>query len=86
MTPTYAARLGLDVRPTNVGAQKIDGSALKTYEIVTTGFLVYDKLDRVQFFEKTFLLANISIEVVLEMPFLSFSNINIEFTKAERFI
>ena len=34
MTPAYAAHLSLKVRVTNVGAQKIDGSLLATYDIV----------------------------------------------------
>ena len=30
MTPAFAAKLGFSTQPTNVGAQKIDGSTLKT--------------------------------------------------------
>ena len=40
---------------------------------------------KILFFEKTFLLANTSIEVVLEMPFLALSNANIQFD-TENFI
>ena len=32
-TPAFAAKLGLSSQPTNVGTQKIDGSALKTYSM-----------------------------------------------------
>lgn len=49
--------------------------------MIITGFSVQDKLKKVQFFEKTFLLANINIEVVLKMLFLIFSNINIRFAE-----
>lgn len=83
MTPTYVAWLGLEVRFTNVDIQKIDGLALKTYKKVIAGLLVYNKLGRIQFFEKTFLLADINIEVVLEIPFLSLSNIDVEFMETE---
>ena len=58
-------------------SQKIDGSLLKTFEIVIVNFQIIDKLGRTLFFQKTFLLANIIMEVVLEIPFLIFSNTNI---------
>ena len=40
IAPTYAKKLGLRVRKTDVGAQKIDGSTLKTYNMVITSFQV----------------------------------------------
>ena len=77
MIPAYALKLGLKIHHTNVEAQKIDGSTFKTFEIVLANFQVEDKLQRVQFFQKTFLLADISAEVILGMPFLIFSNADI---------
>ena len=50
MTLAYAAHLGLQVRVTNVGAQKIDGSSLVTYGIVIASFQVVDKLGLSWFF------------------------------------
>ena len=38
MSPAYAKKLGLMTRKTNVGAQKIDGSALEMFEIVIADF------------------------------------------------
>ena len=38
MTLTYAKQLGLQVRRTDVGAQKIDGSFFQTFGMVITGF------------------------------------------------
>ena len=38
MTPAYVAYLGLKVRVTNVGAQKIDRSSLATYGMVIAAF------------------------------------------------
>ena len=77
MIPAYILKLGLRVRQTNVGAQKIDGSTLKTFEIVLASFQIEDKLGRARFFQETFLLADISVEVVLEIFFLTLSNANI---------
>ncbi len=79
MTPTFAAKLGLSPRQRGVGAQKIDGSPLETYGMASAGFLVQDKLGRIRFFEETFLLADTSMEVVLKMSFLAFSNADIQF-------
>ena len=38
MSPAYAKRLGLKTQKTNVGAQKIDGSILKTFGMVIAHF------------------------------------------------
>ena len=46
MTPAYTAHLGLKVRVTDVGAQKINGSSLATYSIVIIAFQVIHKLGR----------------------------------------
>ncbi len=79
MTPAYAAKQDLTTRKTSVGAQKIDSSPLKIHDIALARFLLQDSLRRVWFFEETFLLAYISIEVVLEMPFLALSNSDFQF-------
>ena len=39
----YAKKLGLKTQKTNVGAQKIDGSALEIFEMVIADFQVEDK-------------------------------------------
>lgn len=83
MTPAYAAKLGLLTQKTDVGAQKIDDSTLVTYGIVIVGFSLQEKLGKVWFFEKPFLLADNTIKVVLEMSFLFFSNADIRFAKKE---
>ena len=38
MHPAYAAKLGLPVRKTEVGAQKIDGSTLETFRMAIAVF------------------------------------------------
>ena len=77
MTPTYASKLGLWVHRTDIRTQKIDGFTLKTFGMVLASFQVEDKFGRAWFFQKTFLLADISAEIVLGIPFLTFSNANV---------
>ena len=40
---TFAKELGLSIRPTDVGVQKIDGTMLETYGVVVAAFSVEDK-------------------------------------------
>ena len=77
MTPTFAAKLGVSICLTGIDTQKIDDSALKTYNIAITRFLIQDKLGKARFFEETLLLADISMEIVLSIPFLALSNADI---------
>ena len=77
---TFAKQLGLSIKPRDVGAQKIDGTTLDTYEMVVAAFLVEDKANQVRFFEETFLVANVSPEVVLGMLFLTLSSVDIDFS------
>ena len=77
--PTFAQELGFFIKPMNVGAQKIDSTMIDTYRMVVAAFLVTDNTDRVKFCKKTFLMANVSLEVVLRMLFLTLSNANIDF-------
>ena len=70
MSLTYAKRLGLKIRKTNVGAQKINGSARETFGMMIADFQVKDKGGRPRFFQETFLVADTKFEVVLRMSFL----------------
>ena len=79
MTPVFIAIIYLCICSTNIGTEKIDGFTLKTYEIVIAGFSIQDKLGKARFFEKTFLLIDTNMEVVLEIPFVAFSNVDIQF-------
>ena len=81
--PTLVKELGFFIRSTNIGVQKIDGTMLDTYGIVVTAFLVVDKANWVRLFEKTFLVVNVSLEIVLGMFFLIFSNANIQLLEKE---
>ena len=79
MNPAYAERLGFKTWKTNVGAQKIDGSALETFGMVIADFQVEHKGRRPRFFQETFLVADTKFEVVLGILFLKISNVNIAF-------
>ena len=81
MSPAYAERLGLKTWKTNVGAQKIDGSALETFGMVIADFQMEDKSGRPRFFQETFLVADTRFEVILRMPFLKISNADVAFGK-----
>ena len=52
---------------------------LDTYGMVFAVFSVKNKVNQVRFFEETFLVANVSLEVVFGMLFLTLSGANIVF-------
>ena len=79
MSPAYAKRLGLKTRKTNIKAQKIDGSAFETFEMVIADFQEKDKDGRSRFFQETFFVADTKFKMVLRMLFLKISNANVAF-------
>ena len=81
ISPAYIKRLGFKTQKTNVGAQKIDGSVLETFEMVIADFQMEDKGGRPKFFQETFLVADTKFEVILGMPFLKLCNIDVSFSK-----
>ena len=81
--PSFTKQLGLPIRLTDVGAQKIDGTMLDSHEIVVAAFSVFDKANWVRFFEKIFLVANVSLEVVFGMLFHTLSSANVDFLRRE---
>ena len=82
MHPTYT-KLEIRARKINVGIQKINGSHLDIFEMVIVDYLVKYKLGMIRFFKETFLLANISLELILEMFFLIFSREDIQFIERD---
>ncbi len=72
-------QLGLKIRKTNVRAQKIDGITLETYRMVVSTFSVLDKDGRERFFKENFLLADVKLDIVPGMPFLTMSNADVDF-------
>ena len=79
--PTFAKKLDLVVRSTNNGIQKIDGTTFETYGIVIIALLVIDQANKVTFFEKTFLVANDSPDVVFGMPYFTLIGADVNFQK-----
>ena len=79
MNPNYTWKLGLKIRKTNIGAQKIDGSALETFGMIIADFQVEDKASKPRFFQKIFLVADTKFEVILGMLFFKISNADVSF-------
>lgn len=79
MTPAYIAKLCLNIKKTDFRAQKIDDSTSNTFEIVLANFQLENKLSRARFFQKTFVVANNTLEVILKISFLILSNVDIQF-------
>ena len=51
--------------------------------MVLASFQMKNKFRKAQFFQEMFLLANLSVKIVLEMRFFIFSNADISFAKRE---
>ena len=79
MNLDFARKLYFKVWKINVGAQKIDGSALETFEIVIADLQIKDKANRPRFFQKIFLVADTKFELILRMSFLKISNADMSF-------
>ena len=47
--------------------------------MVISTFSVSDKDDRERFFKESFLLADVKLEIVFGIPFLTMSNVDIDF-------
>ena len=83
MHPAFAERLGLVVQTTNIGTQKIDGTAFEIYEMVVAAFSTTDQANSIRFFGEIFLVANVSLDIVLRMPFFTLSGADVNFPKKE---
>ena len=66
MSQAFANQLGLTIQKTNVRAQKIDDTTLEIYRIVVSTFSVSNKDGREKFFEESFLLGDVKLEIVPE--------------------
>ncbi len=83
MNQAFTHQLGLKIRKTNIGAQKIDGTTLKTYGMIAAISSVSDKDGKERFFEENFLLAEVKPDVGLGMPFLTMSYTDIDFQSSD---
>ena len=61
----------------------MDDTMLDTYGMVVAAFSIKDKANRERFFEKTFIVTNVSLEVVFRMPFLILSRVDVNFLGRE---
>lgn len=77
----YTAKIDFTTHKTNIGVQKIEGLVLETYSMALACFLLFNSLGRVRFIEKTLILVNSHVEIILGMLFLPLSNVNVEFSK-----
>lgn len=75
----YTKKIRLFIQRTDVSAYQINGSALATFGMVIVVFSVNDKNRKVRFFEKNFLLANVSLDVVFRISFLILNNTDFRF-------
>lgn len=71
------------MRLKTAGVQKIDGIRLDTTKMIVVTFSMMDKANRVKFFKETFMIVNVSLEVVFRIFFLTLSNANIDFFDCE---
>ena len=69
------------MQSTNINTQKIVGIIIEICGMVVAVFSVTDQVNRVKFFEETFLVANVNPDVVLGMHFLTMSDANVYFPK-----
>ena len=76
---SFVKQLGLLIGPTDVEVQKIEGTTLDTHGMVVAACSMVDKANQEKFFEKTFLMANISPEIVFGILFFIFSDADIDF-------
>ena len=79
MNPAFARKLDFYIQKTNIKAQKIDSSTLKTFRMVIANFQMEDKGGKSRFFQKIILVADTKFEMILEMLFLKISNADIAF-------
>ena len=59
--------------------QKIDNTTLKTYGMVVFTFFISDKNSRERFFEQSFLLTDVQLDIIFGRLFLTMSNADIDF-------
>lgn len=80
---SFTKKSSLYISKINVRAKKIDNIKLKFFGIIIICFLIDNKNKKSRLFKKTFLLADISMNITLEISFLILNNIKINFTNRE---
>lgn len=64
MSQAFAFQLGIKIRKTNIRDQKINNITLETNKIVVSTFSIFNKDNKKKFSEKSFLLANVKLDIV----------------------
>lgn len=77
MQLSFARKQGLRICKIDINTQKISDSRLEAYEMVIALFQVNDINAKFRFFEKTFLLADININVTFGIFLLILNNVKI---------
>ena len=75
----FTKKLELPIQSMDVELQKINNTILDIDGIIVTAFLISEKENRVRFFEKTFLLTNVSPKIVFGILSLTLSSVDINF-------
>lgn len=83
MQSSFKKKLDLCICKINVNTQKINSSRLQIYGIVLGLFWVDKKDGKPHFFEETFLLADISIDIAFKISFFTLNNIVVNFNNQE---
>lgn len=83
MQPSFEKSLGVRICRSNISAQKIDSSRLRIDGMIIALFQIDDKDINFSFFEKTFLLIDMSREVALRILFPILSNVEVNFNNRE---
>ncbi len=83
MSQAITYQLGLKTWKINVRAQKIDGTTLETNGIIVSTLSILDKDNKERFFEESFLLADVKPDIILEIPFLTIRNADVDFQARE---
>lgn len=68
-----------------MNTQKVDGISLKMFEMIIALFKFKNKKTKLCFFEKTFFIANLSINLILKMLFLRLNDVQVYFLILELF-
>lgn len=84
ISATYTESQGLGIWESIIMAQKIDKSILATYKIVLAVYFRKNKLRQVWLFEKTLIVADISIKVILRILFFLLSNADVQFADMKK--
>ena len=79
MIKAFIFKLGFKIQKTNIKIPKINDTTLEIYKMMVSSFSILDKNNRKRFFEKSFLLANVKPDIMLEIHFLTMSNANVDF-------